>query len=138
MSQGIMSFALLWNATVCFSKLSVLLMYSSLILVPSLIRFANIIGALIIIWNVSDVIVGFLICRPIAKNWDPSLPGNCGSQPGFYLAMGMINLITDVMVIAQPILYLLRLRLALRKKIFAILLLSIGIGRTICITCSLR
>lgn len=123
-----MSFALLWNATVCFSKLSVLMMYTLLIPIPSLIRSAHIIGTLIVVWNFSDIIAGFLICRPIAKNWEPSLPGTCGSQPAFYFAMGMINLVTDAIIIALPIPYLLRLRLALRKKIFAIALLSVGIG----------
>lgn len=42
--------------------------------------------------------------------------------------MGMINLITDAVIIALPIPYLVRLRLALRKKVFAIALLSVGIG----------
>lgn len=93
-----------------------------------MIRAANTIGALIIVWNVSDIIAGFLICRPIAKNWNPALPGTCGSQPSFYFAMGMINLITDAVIIALPIPYLVRLRLALRKKVFAIALLSVGIG----------
>lgn len=123
-----MTFALLWNATVCFSKLSVLLMYTTLIPIPSMITWARAIGALIICWNVGDIIAGLLICRPIAKNWDFTLDGTCGSQPNFYFAMGVINLITDAVIIALPIPYLLRLRLAMRKKILAIGLLSIGLG----------
>ena len=59
-----MAFALLWNATVCFSKLSVLLMYTALIPVRSMIIWARSIGAVIIAWNVGDIIAGFLICRP--------------------------------------------------------------------------
>jgi hypothetical protein len=123
-----MSFALLWNATVCFSKLSVLLMYTTLIPVPSMVKWARGIGAMIIAWNVSDILAGFLICRPIARNWDLSLPGTCGSQPNFYFSMGVINLITDAAIIILPIPYLLRLRLAMRKKILAIAMLSIGVG----------
>lgn len=126
--KGIMSFALLWNATVCFSKLSVLLMYTTLIPMPSMIRNARIIGALIICWNVGDILVGFLICRPLAKNWDFTIEGTCGSQPNFYFAMGIVNLVTDAILIALPIPYLLRLTLAARKKVLAIALLSIGIG----------
>jgi hypothetical protein len=93
-----------------------------------MITWARAIGALIICWNVGDIIAGLLICRPIAKNWDFTLDGTCGSQPNFYFAMGVINLITDAVIIALPIPYLLRLRLAMRKKILAIGLLSIGLG----------
>ncbi|KAH7130091.1 hypothetical protein B0J11DRAFT_243866 [Dendryphion nanum] len=126
--KGIMSFALLWNATVCFSKVSVLLMYTSLIPVPSMIKWAKWIGALIIAWNTGNVIAGFLICRPLARNWDFTIPGTCGSQPNFYFAMGMVNLVTDLMLIILPMPYLYKLRMALRKKIIAGAMLSIGIG----------
>lgn len=126
--KGIMSFALLWNVTVCFSKLSVLLMYTSLIPVPSMIKWAKGIGALIIAWNVGNIIAGFLICRPLARNWDFLIPGTCGSQPNFYFAMGMVNLITDLMLIVLPMPYLYNLRMAMRKKIIAGGMLSIGIG----------
>jgi hypothetical protein len=126
--QGIMSFALLWNATVCFSKLSVLLMYTTLIPIPSMLKWAGAIGSLVLTWNVANMIAGFLICRPLAKNWEFTLPGTCGSQPAFYFAMGAVNLVTDAGIILLPMPYLIRLRLPLRKKAFAMTLLSVGIG----------
>jgi hypothetical protein len=126
--QGIMSFALLWNATVCFSKLSILLMYTTLIPIPSMLKWATAIGSIVLSWNVANIIAGFLICRPLAKNWEFALPGTCGSQPAFYFAMGAVNLITDAGIILLPMPYLLRLRLPLRKKVLAMTLLSVGIG----------
>ncbi|KAH5183106.1 hypothetical protein HBI24_082660 [Parastagonospora nodorum] len=123
-----MSFAILWNATVCFSKLSVLLMYTAIMPTPSMIRSAWTIGGLIVCWNLGDILAGFLICRPLARNWDFTLEGTSGSQPSFYLAMGIINLVTDAVMIALPIPHLLRLKMATRKKILAIALFSVGIG----------
>ncbi|KAF9697828.1 hypothetical protein EKO04_004378 [Ascochyta lentis] len=125
--KGIMSFALLWNATVCFSKLSVLLMYTTLIPNRSLTIWARVFGLFIIMWNVSDIVGGFLICQPMAKNWDFTLPGTCGSQPNYYFSMGIINIITDIFLIGLPMPYLYRLRLEWRKKILAMALLSIGV-----------
>lgn len=122
-----MSFALLWNATVCFSKLSVLLMYTTLIPHLSLALWARAIGAFIVMWNTGNIVGGFLVCRPLAKNWNFSLPGTCGSQPNYYFSMGIINIITDIFLIALPMPYLYRLRLELRKKILAMALLSIGV-----------
>jgi hypothetical protein len=103
-------------------------MYTALIPTPSMIKWARGIGGLIILWNVGDIIAGFLICRPIAKNWDFTMPGKCGSQPNFYFAMGVINLITDTAIILLPMPYLFQLRMAMRKKLLAMALLSIGIG----------
>lgn len=122
-----MAFALLWNATVCFSKLSVLLMYAALIPVPSMIMWCKILGGLIIAWNVGDIIGGFLICRPFARNWDFTIEGSCGSQPDFYFAMGIINIVSDVFLIGLPMPYLYRLSMATKKKLMAAGMLSIGI-----------
>jgi sorbitol-specific phosphotransferase system component IIC len=123
-----MSFAILWNATVCFSKLSVLAIYTALIPMESMSRYARILGAMIITWNVADIIAALLICRPLAKNWNFTLPETCGSQPSFYFAMGVINLITDAIMILLPMPYLYRLRLAWRRKLAVMALLSIGVG----------
>jgi hypothetical protein len=123
-----MSFSVLWNATVCFSKLSVLSMYAVMIPKSSMSKWARILGALIIIWNIANIIAVLLICRPFAKNWDFTLPGTCGSQPAFYFATGLVNLIADAMIIVLPMPYVHNLRLAWRKKLAAMALLSIGIG----------
>jgi hypothetical protein len=123
-----MSFSVLWNATVCFSKLSVLSMYAAMIPKSSMSKWARILGALIIIWNIANIITVLLICRPFARNWDFTLPGTCGSQPAFYFATGLVNLIADAMIIVLPMPYLYNLRLAWRKKLAAMALLGIGIG----------
>jgi len=123
-----MSFAILWNATVCFSKLSVLLMYTALIPIVSMVHWARILGVAIIAWSVADVVAALAICRPLAKNWNFALPGTCGGQPDFYFAMGVINLIADAVMILLPMPYLYKLRMAWRRKLAAMALLSIGVG----------
>ncbi|KAI4649078.1 uncharacterized protein J4E78_008596 [Alternaria triticimaculans] len=94
----------------------------------SMVQWARILGAVIITWNIADVIAALAICRPLAKNWNFNLPGTCGSQPNFYFAMGVINLITDAVMILLPMPYLYKLRLAWRRKLAAMALLSIGVG----------
>ena len=123
-----MSFSLLWNATVCFSKLSVLLMYAAMIPKSSMLKWARALGGLITIWNIANIITVLLLCRPFAKNWDFELLGTCGSQPTFYFAMGFLNLVADAIIIVLPMPYLYNLRLAWRKKLAAMALLSMGIG----------
>lgn len=93
-----------------------------------MIAWARTLGVLIILWNVADIFAAFLICRPLARNWDLSIPGTCGSQPHFYFSMGIINLVTDTVIIMLPMPYLYRLGMDLRKKSIAMALLSVGIG----------
>jgi hypothetical protein len=112
----------------CFSKLSVLLMYPALIPTSSMLKWARILGALIIMWNMADIIAALLICQPLARNWDFTLPGTCGSQLTFYFAMGLVNLITDAVIIVLPMPYIYNLRLARREKLVVMALLSIGTG----------
>ncbi|EMD94917.1 hypothetical protein COCC4DRAFT_147322 [Bipolaris maydis ATCC 48331] len=126
--KGLMTFTMLWNATVCFSKLSVLLMYSALIPTPTMIRMSVAFGAFIVVWCLADIMTAFLICRPLARNWDITVPGTCGSRPDFYFAMGVINLVTDALLIGMPMPYLYKLAMPMRKKLLAMGLLSIGIG----------
>jgi hypothetical protein len=126
--KAIFSFSFLWNATVFFSKISVLPMYVAIIPIPSMIKWAKALGSLILLWNTSNIIAGFLICRPLSKNWNFAVPGTCGSKPGFYFAMGIINLITDGAIIVLPMPYLYRLQLATGRKVLAMALLGIGIG----------
>ena len=123
-----MAFSMLWNATVCFSKLSVLLMYSALIPTPTMMRMSIAFGAFIVVWCSANIMAAFLICRPLARNWDFTVPGTCGSQPDFYFTMGIVNLITDAVLIGMPMPYLYKLVMPMRKKLLAMGLLSIGIG----------
>jgi hypothetical protein len=78
-----MTFSILWNFTVCFSKLSVLLMYTALIPHASMQKWARGIGATVILWNLSNIIAAFLICRPVVST---SFKSNRGE--GYILTMG--------------------------------------------------
>ncbi|KAJ8112813.1 hypothetical protein OPT61_g4906 [Boeremia exigua] len=93
-----------------------------------MIRWTKAIGGVILLWNTSNIIAGFLICRPLSKNWNFAMPGVCGSQPAFYFAMGIINLLTDSAIIVLPMPYLYKLQLATGKKVLTMALLGIGIG----------
>jgi hypothetical protein len=60
----------LWNATLCFSKLSILSMYAALIAMSSMLQWVRILGALVVTWNVANILAGFLECRLHPKDWN--------------------------------------------------------------------
>lgn len=56
------------------------------------------------------ILIGFLICRPVAKNWDPTSPGHCGNRLAGYTAVSVVNVLVDVIMLALPLPMVLRLR----------------------------
>ncbi|KAK4032018.1 hypothetical protein C8A01DRAFT_20849 [Parachaetomium inaequale] len=124
--KGIFAFPIIWSITICLSKLSVLLMYANVIAVPKMIMACRIVGVIIVLWNTGSILGILLICRPIALNWDLTLPGTCGDVRLYYLWLGGINVVAEAMILLLPVPFLYRLQMKTYKKLVAIGLFSIG------------
>ena len=68
----------------------------------------------------------FLICRPMAVDWNAHVDGTCSDQIVSYLVLEVLGLLLDFTIAAVPIPYLWALQMALAKKFFAHLMFSIG------------
>jgi hypothetical protein len=69
---------------------------------------------------VSQLIFTFLLsfaCRPIARQWDPRVPGTCINTLPTYFALGGTSLAWDVLIIVLPFPILRRLQLDKRNKV---------------------
>lgn len=78
-----------------FVKLSMLHLY--LRLFGQNKRFAQacyVVGAIIIMWMMSVVLETFLLCRPLAYNWDMTIKGTCGDRNIVYVSAGVLNLVS--------------------------------------------
>ncbi|KAI0858072.1 hypothetical protein F4860DRAFT_527435 [Xylaria cubensis] len=75
------------------------------------------------------ILVAFLLCRPLAFNWDTTIPGGyCGNRNAAFLASGILNLILDISVIVLPLPMLWGLHMPIYRKIGLTLLFSVGAG----------
>lgn len=92
-----------------------------------MVRVAWCTAAFIACWALSTILSGFFICRPFAKNWDPTLEGTCGNQVLSYLITGSLNLATDLVVLVLPLPYLWSLQLELYKKLVLVTTFSMGV-----------
>ncbi|CAG9984945.1 unnamed protein product [Clonostachys byssicola] len=124
--QCTLVFSVLWNSTTCFTKLSVLFMYMAFFPVRKMILACRILGAFIIIWNVTGIITVMLLCRPLAMNWDRSVGGTCGSQPDYYMALGVVNIVVEVVMLAFPFPVLYGLQISIQKKIVVFGMFGVG------------
>lgn len=118
----------LWALSLGFSKTSILLLYSSVFAVPAVIWTAR--GAIVFIalWALATIVTGCVICRPFAMNWDQTIPGgHCGNQVQSFTITGVLNLITDLVVLLLPMPYLVKLQMRLYKKLVLIAVFSVGL-----------
>jgi hypothetical protein len=124
--KAILAFPIIWNFTICFSKLSVLFMYTTVIPVQRMVLGCRVVGLFIILWNVGGVLGALLLCRPIALNWDKSLDGTCGDNRLFYIWLGIINVVAEAVILLLPVPFIYNLQLKTFKKFVVIGLFSVG------------
>lgn len=73
------------------------------------------------------VLIGFLICRPVQKNWDPTSPGVCGDRIAGYTAVSVVNVIVDILMLVLPLPMVFRLQVKQGYKVGLFSIFGIGI-----------
>ena len=74
-----------------------------------------------------DILVAFLICHPLAFNWDQTIPsGHCGNEIAAYIAAHSMNFALDVSLAILPMPVLWGLQMPTKKKIEISIMFSLG------------
>lgn len=73
------------------------------------------------------VLIGFLICRPVVKNWDPTAEGTCGNRIAGYTAVSVVNVIIDCLMFILPLPMVFNLHVKSGYKIGLFGIFSIGV-----------
>lgn len=68
----------------------------------------------------------FLICRPFAAQWDPSILGFCGDQVASFMALESTGMILDLGILLVPSVMIGGLQMRLETKVQLILVFNIG------------
>lgn len=107
--------------------MSLLILYIKVFPISRLTTVSKLTCTTVGLLAVSGVLCTLLICQPIQSNWDLTLPGrHCGSQKTMFGVYGVMNLITDVMVLGLPIPSLLGLKLPTLRKVGLVTTFAVG------------
>jgi hypothetical protein len=89
----------------------------------------GVIVVMFIVWAfvASIILEALLFCRPFAYNWDSSIKGTCGNRPAGYMVSGIMNVVTDFMVIGLPLPHVWKLKLNVHKKIGLTSVFGVGV-----------
>ncbi|KAF4628219.1 hypothetical protein G7Y89_g9933 [Cudoniella acicularis] len=84
-------------------------------------------AAILVAQYIEETLVVFLSCSPLAKLWNPNIPGKCVNLLTFYYASFGVKLVTDLVLFCMPIPMLRTLRIPRAKKVGVMFLFSIGL-----------
>ena len=82
--------------------------------------------AIVVSFDVGVIFMALTICQPLVKNWEPLLPGHCGSLTDSVLWTSVINVAVDLAIIILPMPMIWRLQMATHRKIA--LTITFGLG----------
>lgn len=85
--------------------------------------------AFITAWSTMVILTAFVLCQPVAFNWDNTIPGGkCANQPAAFLAIGILDLMVDLMVLVLPLPMIWNLQLPLTNKIALFAIFGVGVS----------
>lgn len=124
--QTEITFACLYVMAITFIKISVLLLYRRLF-PPCWFQYALITTAIALsIYCISFIAITIAQCTPINSFWKPNVEGKCINYAVLSLAGGIINVMTDLVILTLPMPLLWRLKVSKKEKWQVILAFSMG------------
>ncbi|KAM3521712.1 hypothetical protein NHJ13051_006079 [Beauveria bassiana] len=114
----------IWN--LCWTKLSLLMMYYRLFRLPGFKKQVITVGTFVVCWAISISFLFIFICKPIEKLWIPEMPGTCVNEVGVWLANASSTIFSDILILILPIPQIWRLHLKRSEKIGLTMVFGLG------------
>jgi len=109
------------------TKISILLFYLRVFPTPGFQKCGKALLGFVALSGVVILLCQLLQCLPVQYNWNKSIRNaKCINVNALVYAHAGINILQDLMILALPIPWLLRLRLAFSQKIGLIVLFQVG------------
>ncbi|KAJ5898350.1 hypothetical protein N7504_008638 [Penicillium tannophilum] len=120
---------ILYGIGLAIVKTSIMILYYKLFGTKKSMRIAIYsTGAIVWAWAFSILIESLLLCQPVAFNWDQTIPGGkCGDRNAAFVVAGVLNMVTDFMVMSLPIPYILKLQLPIGRKVGLLVTFLLGL-----------
>jgi hypothetical protein len=103
--------------TIAAAKFSVLFFYMRIFVEPRIRLLSKILMGIVIAGSVGNLISPFVMCRPFAGIYDPTVIATCGDELASLVSMGIFQVITDALILALPIYSLWGLKMQQSRKL---------------------
>lgn len=117
----------IYNVSMCLVKISILLQYRRLFNVR-MTQLATFYGILFLsAWAVTISFLLTLVCIPVAKFWDNTIPGRCLDSLSIWYVMAGCNLATDFATLLLPLPVIKSLQMPRKQKIMLSAVFGLGL-----------
>lgn len=110
-------FELIYVVGIGLNKYSVLFFYRRIFPQKSLLVILQIVGSVVLAWQIAICAAFVWQCRPVRKAWDVSVPGSCFEVTKLWLGNAVPNIVTDLVIIALPLPLIWNLHISRSQKI---------------------
>ncbi|KAF1948665.1 hypothetical protein CC80DRAFT_458826 [Byssothecium circinans] len=127
-----------YNFSIMTTKLSILCLYYRLFPLPWFKKAVMALGAFVIAYSIPQIFGDIFQCVPIKAKWDPvaAMTAHCIDYVKLIITCGIINIITDFMMLALPVPVLWSLHVSSHRKL--VLSVMFLIGGFVCIISIVR
>ncbi|EEH04319.1 integral membrane protein [Histoplasma capsulatum G186AR] len=116
-----------YKSTLNICKMSILLLYRRIFATRKFQIAVNIVFVFVVLYFIASVAANLLECRPVAKNFDMSIPGKCINVTAHWLANAISTSSSDIVTLLLPMPVIHRLRLPPRQKYGLMCIFALGI-----------
>ncbi|ROW15063.1 hypothetical protein VPNG_03453 [Cytospora leucostoma] len=116
-----------WAGAMTATRLSILSLYVHVFIERNTFRmYCYTMMAVTMLWCIGELLTVFLICRPLAYNWDSSIDATCGNTIGGYLSVHIFNFVIDLTIALLPAPVLWKLHMPQGKKFGLTIIFALG------------
>jgi len=109
------------------AKFSVLCFYMRIFVEPKIRLLSKICMGIVSAGSLGNLLSPFVMCRPFAGIYDPTVKATCGDELASLVAMGIFQVITDGLILTLPIYSLWGLKMQQSRKLGLIGVFLIGL-----------
>lgn len=99
------------------TKISILLLYRRIFTTPKFQRALWLVGGFVLAFAITALFLQIFQCTPIEAIWYTNLKRHCVDISADYIAVGTINILTDVAILCLPMPQLWQLQMSRARKV---------------------
>ncbi|CDM35154.1 hypothetical protein CBS147339_7059 [Penicillium roqueforti] len=116
----------IYQTSLISTKMSILLQYKRVFSTPHMRRACWLLIGFLGFYGAWTIISAWANCVPLAKFWDPTVPGFCLDKKALWFSNSAIHILTDTLILIYPMPVLKSLQLPKKQKFALIAVFALG------------
>lgn len=116
----------IYQTSLISTKMSILLQYKRVFSTPRMRLACWIMIGFLGLYGTWTIISAWASCVPLAKFWDPTVPGFCLDKKALWFSNSAIHIITDILILIYPMPVLKSLQLPKKQKFALMAVFALG------------